>query len=527
MTARSGPLHREVLPRWRPLGTTAASGELDIPGASTTPSEEDVVEFEEARAQWLDHPTPSFAGEVLGASIALGLEPHATDVAHMLLGASHGVHEAVLNLARSVVGLPPHEEEREFASGAAEATVDTLRPFIVRLKQAVSRDPRNAAAWADLARLYSTLGHRRKADHAISVSIATAPENRFILRAGARFYVHIDQPDRAHRLLVDAVSTPHDPWLVAAELAVAGIADRPPIYTKSGARLLASGTSSARHSAELRTALGTLELKAGKDKQARRLFVEALEDPTENALAQAEWASRRVSKFAVPAKVLARPNAFEARAQANITQEKWSDAVDEAWRWHNDEPFSAVPTIVGSYAAATGLGDFDTAVSMARAGLIANPQDTTLLNNLAYALLELHRLDEAEAVLDRIRADGGKELTNRVALSATRGLAAYLRGDVARGRRAYLDAARVARSNGQAEMEAMALVKLCLVELSMGLEPMDQSLSQALATARNTEGPGIRTWLRQLEAVLSGPDVRRREPSIDFSGRSATSKKSH
>ena len=125
-----------------------------------------------------------------------------------------------------------------------------------------------------------------------------APSNRFILRSAVRLYVHLDEPDTAHRVLSDSASTPVDPWLVAAEIAVCTLLGRRSRLIKRGRDMLISGHHSTRDTAELASALGTIELEADASKRARRLFGSSLDDPTDNAVAQAVWATRtlKISK---------------------------------------------------------------------------------------------------------------------------------------------------------------------------------------------------------------------------------------
>jgi len=117
------------------------------------------------------------------------------------------------------------------------------------------------------------------------VALALAPENRFILRAGARFLVFNEDPSAAHWLLSRSDAARHDPWLTAAEIAVADVAKQPPQLVRAGRNMLESGKFAPRHLAELAGAIGTLELNSGKNRRARKLFEQSLIDLNENALA--------------------------------------------------------------------------------------------------------------------------------------------------------------------------------------------------------------------------------------------------
>jgi tetratricopeptide (TPR) repeat protein len=81
------------------------------------------------------------------------------------------------------------------------------------------------------------------------------------------------------------------------------------------------------------------------------------------------------------------------------------------------------------------LGDSEEAVRVAERGLVRYPGDASLINNLAYALLMLDRVEAAAAVLERIPES--LDHFDDIALTATRGLLALKQGDVVRGSRLY------------------------------------------------------------------------------------------
>lgn len=123
--------------------------------------------------------------------------------------------------------------------------------------------PRNAYAWVDLARLYTILGQTSSADRAIRIAISLAPEDRFVLRSAARYFVHMDDPQAPQRLLNGARATRGDPWLIAAEVSVSQVAKRRSLTASIGQRGLDHSQWAPRSSSELAGALGTLLLEDG------------------------------------------------------------------------------------------------------------------------------------------------------------------------------------------------------------------------------------------------------------------------
>jgi hypothetical protein len=95
------------------------------------------------------------------------------------------------------------------------------------------------------------------------------------------------------------------------------------------------------------------------------------------------------------------PRAFEARAWSEFYLGSWVRALRAGKRWLRDQPFSASPAVHASYVASVALEDYEEGVRIANSGLLANPNDPTLLNNLSYSLANFGRLQEAEAALSR------------------------------------------------------------------------------------------------------------------------------
>jgi hypothetical protein len=120
-----------------------------------------------------------------------------------------------------------------------------------------------------------------------------------------------------------------------------------------------------------------------------------------------------------------------------------------------------------------------------------------LLNNLAYALIELGRLTEAKPIL----AQSGLDLPStqdRVAYLATSGLLAYREGNKALGRELYLQAIKTAAANGLTEMRAMAQILLAREELRLQNSDLLTFVGEAFEASRAIEDPGVKVWRQRL-----------------------------
>ena len=482
MSGSIGATERHVLPRWREATETARLGELGNAISATTIPDGQLLDLRDKELQWRSNPTVIGGAEFVAAAM-LALKPElSVEAAEFILG-STDPDTPVIELAKrnlEMVSGPP--------DSAAEAHVAISKAqswhVIVGLKRRLRLDPRNAAAWSDLSLQYSVLGQIDKAENAMQVALALAPQNRLVLRAATSLLVHADDPEQAHRLLTRSESIGKDPWITAAELAVAPLAERQPRFVKAARALLADDDLSPFHKNELASALATLELSHGQRKKARALFGTALEAPNENSLAQAEWASQTLHGLTVEKQVLAEPQAREARARLFYQRADWPRAAAEAWGWLSDQPFAPEPASFGSCVAEMGLRDFDQAILFATYGLKANPGNPTLLNNLAFAQIESGDLEQANTTLSRVP---NMELSDAVAVTckATAGLLAFRQGRVEDGRHLYREAIQAASRLGLRERWAMAKIMFAREEWRLNGPIALPVIKEAVAASRD------------------------------------------
>lgn len=136
-----------------------------------------------------------------------------------------------------------------------------------------------------------------------------------------------------------------------------------------------------------------------------------------------------------------------------------------------------------------GLQDFEAAVRAGREGLAIDPQNPGLLNNLAYALLEADRADEAALVLRDVDEARASKLS-KVCLDATRGLLALHRGDLPRGLNGYEQALSLApfeslrvRVKAKRDLEAARAMQ----RLGYPTQQVRQRLLRAAASGKYAE----------------------------------------
>lgn len=495
----SGPYEdkdRRIVPRWRTSEKTKALGELaSLHEPEGRPVRTDhlrraVSEFDRAH-------TISTAAEIIGAAIVAGCAEMATSAAEFVLSQGPLASEATGQLARSVLGIPPEIP-------ASEDRQESSRSEIARLRKSLRGAPRNSLGWIDLARTYTSIGQNEKAVAAIRRAIALAPDNRFVVRSAARFYLHRRHKgdlDLAHNVVLASAAAPYDPWLLAAEMSIAGLRNKDPELYRDSKEMLGAGKFGAMHLSELAGALATLELTSGSVRRARRLFRLALEKPTDNTIAQARWAKGLDPAINLEARHYNDPLSAEARAWHFYYEGKWSAALANFWTWHFDQPFSRRPCATGSFIAAEILDNHDEAIDLARSGLQANPDDPALLNNLAFSLIHVGRLSEAKDNLVRVRGQG-VPVEDAIPLFATFGLFAFRCGYPDRGRQYYREAIDRARALGNEELAVLAELHLAHEEDLAGGPLADELMKAAHRNAEKLSAPYLKAAEVRLQAAV-------------------------
>jgi len=477
---------RDVIPRWRDPRRTAAQGEL-APLHIAEGKPLDQTGRLEREHDWLGHKTLGFALDLVGTAIVVGVSPVAQEAAQFVLDA-RGPSEIARVLARQVAGnLESNDVSAPLGDPTKYEVGRQIHDFRVRLRS----DPRNALAWTEMARYYTILGLRDKARGAMRVALGLAPDHRYVLRVAARLAVHHGKFEEAHSIVARASRTPTDPWLVAAELATSGPAEVRPRLTKHAKRMLELGEFSPRSTSELASALGTLELRAGSDRKARRLIESSLEEPNDNAIAQGEWISGVLSSIEIDANLL--DESAEARAIRHGAAMDSEPALEAAWEWHHDQPFASGPGELGSYHASLS-GMYAEGVAIAKAARIANPNEFLLDNNLAFCLLNLDRVDEAAEILNSIDRSELSE-RQRATFLATYGLLEFRSGNPDSGRLFYRESIRQDRDPHH---RAIATIMLASEEIRLRSEYASRLVQEAITAGKQFETDDIKLWLKRL-----------------------------
>ena len=258
------------------------------------------------------------------------------------------------------------------------------------------------------------------------------------------------------------------------------------------------------HLSELTGALASLEAYAGNIKKAKRLTAQSLTDPAENAIAQAAWFNRRIgqSDWTPPP---ARLQSSEANAWTASTKGEWDTGLSQAKQWQAEQPFSSRPANLAGYLAMTVFEDFLEAERLLLRGLKSNREDPTLYNNLAFALANLGRLEEAQNYVAMGRRLS-KDKRQDTFLNATQGLIAFRSGHPEMGRKFYNLAIKTAESDeGLAWAVGIAKTYFAIEELRIRSRESPAAEKQAATAVTTLSGPFRELFLKKLRHVRETP----------------------
>lgn len=481
---------RNVIPRWRGYEETLRVGELEAPRLIRPRTWMSRRSGLAARAEEYErNRKASFAADFIGSAVVLGGDDNAVDAARELLEKSNP-GRLLGDAARRIIEESEGERERAPLDPREHETGEEIG----RLRRSTRRNARNPVRWSELARHFTIRGEDKKARRAMQVARGLAPEDRYVLRSAARLEIHQGRPSRAASLLREIAGRSGDPWLVAAGLGAAGAAEEGSGLVRIGRRILDSGRFSDFETSELASALATLEIKGGNDRAARRLFRQALREPTDNSIAQAEWASAQAGGIEIPDAMLGIAESWEARALRAANGGDRSEVLREAWSWHYDQPFASRPGELGSYHASVE-SEFEAGARIARAALRANPKEFLLLNNYAFCLASMDCTDEAATAFSQIKV-GDLEIEDRATYLATRGLISFRQGRIEEGRAFYKESIATWRNRNN---RALAMIMLAREELRAATREAIGVEEEARQAGEESGSAEILAWLKQLD----------------------------
>lgn len=442
------PQKRRVVPNWRYYEATLEAGELNEWRLPQSKGEEyaidDYVEL------WKNQKSLFRAGDLISAAITNGKEYNDTvkDAAKFILDREDSATYSMLISARRVIGVDASEKTiyTKEAERLRECTATKyIYNFIHNLRLRLQFVPYNPYLYVDLCRAYLLLGQTNKAQDAIEQALHYGATDRFVARSAARFFLHLQDKDRAYDVIRAKGAVAYDPWLMAAEISINMLREKTSNYVKKGRDIIESGNCSPFGYTELASSIGTLELSAGANRKSNKLFRKALIAPNDNSLAQVQWV-RSMEHLSIKLDTPVH-NDYEVRTIEAIMKGDADQAIHEAVSWICDMPFSHKPINIGYTICTNLLKDFALASEILDVGLRSDDNSPLLLNNKAYCSARANDLITAKDAFSKLKCSSRKDETQsmKVCIPATEGLILYRSGQIEEGANKYKEAIDIAK----------------------------------------------------------------------------------
>jgi tetratricopeptide (TPR) repeat protein len=490
---------RKIIPRWRSFHRELITGELKPLKQLEEPIKLPKEFLDEKIESWRENKTLTHATDLVSSALVLGHESEVIDAAKFILSKPQKGNEISHIIAKRALGIEVENDDINISPEILDIKQD--RKKIHELKMRLQEEPRNVFILNDIALLYESLGFQEQSERAINMALQIVPDCRFILRSAARLHIHHENGRMAHRLLWSNKRTLYDPWLLSAEIAVASAIGKTSRFVKDARLMIESNDFQPFHISELASAIATLEFEAGKVKRARKYFEQSLVIPTENAVAQASWALRMDANLGIQVNSQAKaPISHEALAWEYNRNTKWDEAVSEAYKWLMDQPFSSRPAILGSYVLALAKQDYEKSMEMAYSGLIANPNDFTLINNYAFAAVKADHLDEAKREFSRIDQTS-LSMKDKIVWLATSGLIKYRERLPEEGHQLYMQSIELAKN--EPKLACMALFNFTLEEIRINSSESEEYRKKTIESISLSPFADLKFLIKRLEKQKS------------------------
>lgn len=438
---------RRVVPRWRPSWVTSTTAEAK----STLPAKQQTDESKRRDGLEVAHSLREL--EVINSV------PVAAEL--MYLASEAGNHAAARQAAEVILARREQIGSRQLIRSAQQvldgSSIERVeaasKDFVRHARSLLAIDYRNPVLLMDTARELAAMRHDKAARRYVRAAVAMAPNSRFVLRAAARYYLHVGEHDLAHDLLRRSPMLASDPWIQASEIAIATVRGKTSSLAKQTIRRLSEAKQVGAEVSELASAVGTVELLSGSDKKAKILFKHALSNPNDNSLAQAEWAATKL-KLVVDHQALKTPMSFEANSHNAYRRQEIGTAIEHAVLWAKDEPFASRPMDAQCYLLSLE-GRYEEALEAARISHELDGNGIGPALNLLFAQIQAGDLDEA--MEDFLKLGRHPNINSHAThYLANGGALAYALGYLYEAREFYQRAIKSARARGEPHMEALA-----------------------------------------------------------------------
>jgi len=453
--------NRQLIPRWH---TSRKSMALQFPTLTTPVSSRLNIKDDrfliKARDKWAEEKNIVNATEIYTALMTRDIlnDKDGNDALKFLLSHSDALPRGILDIIKPKL---KHIDKsaKYYSSNPAE-----VGKIISRLRNITHNFPNDFMTWSDLGFYYTVIGKRDKANKCLSIAWNICDGNPYIARSYARFLIHDNDPEQAMWILNKTGGIGKEPLVTSASLAIGNSFDIKGIDISRAKKLLSNYTGIKAFSSELSAALGTIEVLNGRKKQAKLLFKQAMEEPSENAISQYKWLRHKYD-FDIKSECYNCAPTVEGNVNELYVQGKFSECRDKLLELFNFQPISDAPIADAGYMSLVGLNDPEFVVSLSEGRIPLTHMSFGELNNLVVAKLLTNNLNDIELNL--------RLLSNKVVNSqhdsfgvyqATAGMALFKLDEYIRGKQLYQEAIKFfnSKKNHRAVALAEHYLSLCI-----------------------------------------------------------------
>lgn len=477
-----------VLPKWLDYTNAIRTGELFVnTPAKHTAQRVPLNEIDYLLNEFTLFPNVFLASEIMGAAIITEKIDIAHDMAKFILNKG-GVNNITKHLAAKTLS---KEEIKTIPKPVNERIRD--------LKEKIFLHPHNSVCWMDIGRLYTIKGQTDKARKAVMVALNLGPQNRFLIRSGTRFFMHIGEIDIAHYYIKKALQSVSDPWIKSLDVSISQRLNKRLGKLK---RILPGELSKSElfNYSELYESCGMLELAHGHRKKAKSLFSIAWKNPSESVIRHGEWVIRNEFPTLRHSPPISYDQSKEAMAWHYFYNLNINVALEYILEWELEEPYSASPYILGSHVGGH-TGDYSNAISFAKRGLESNPQHFMLKNNLCYNLINSGQIDEAKRCINSIPSN--LDEVQKLFYNATRGLLEFKLGNIENGNALYSEAIAQCRKLKNNRLITKAKLNLAIAECENKTDSCSYTADQALKLSKGSDNPTTILLRNRLQKLLN------------------------
>jgi len=455
--------NRQIIPRWLPF---YKYNHLNKDNNDPLPiNDEEKINLYKINMEWRENPSISIAIQLIATYEVLEIKQNKyyRDALKFLIKNDKLKNNNLLTeIIKTKIEVNNHLNKN--LSGRKE--INSIRKLL-------SIYPNNPIMWIDLSYYHLLEGNIEKAKKCINIALSLNNTNSFIIRSASRFYIHLEEPERALSIIRNSPSLFLDPVILSSEISTSKAFDIKTHNIKKAHSLINSKNFHPAKLSELNATLATNEFVNGKSRKGKQLLNEALTFPNENILAQVQFLNDRFdANFNINSVKV--PCSFEVDCWKYYQERNYKAVQKESEKWFYFQPFSARPAILNSYIKTMFYNDYDGAIKILNIALKLSPYEFSLLNNKAFSLAKLGNTKEAEEVIKSININNSLNIEDLAVIKATQGLIHYKNNNNNTGYALYQQAVNIFKQHNNFERQCKATYQWALEENLFNKEESDK-----------------------------------------------------